>query len=115
MLQARLWSAEPRGVTITADTAAGTTTLRIAGELDLLTAPELNAALDEVTADVVLDLRGVTFVDSTGLAVLVAQRRARRARGAVLRIERPQADVVRAFALAGFAETLDALGPLART
>lgn len=103
-----------RGVTITAETATGTTTLRVAGELDLLTAPELNAALHRARADVLLDLRDVTFVDSTGLAVLVAHRRARRARGATLRVERPQPNVVRAFALAGFTETLDALGLLAR-
>ena len=100
-------------MTITADTAAGATRLRVAGELDLLTAPELNAALDATRSDVVLDLRDVTFIDSTGLAVLVAHRRARRARGLTLRVEGPQPNVVRAFALAGFGATLDALGLLA--
>ena len=98
-------------MTITADTATGTTWLRVAGELDLLTAPELNDALHAAGEDVVLDLRDLTFVDSTGLAVLVAHRRAR---GASLRIEVPQPSVVRAFVLAGFGETLDALGLLAR-
>ncbi len=99
-------------MTIHAETTAGTTTVRVAGELDLLTAPELNAALAEAPGDVVLDLRGVTFVDSAGLAVLVAQRRARRARGTRLRVERPRPNVVRAFALAGFGPALETLGLL---
>ncbi len=99
-------------MTIRAETTPGTTTLRVAGELDLLTAPELNAALAEAPGDVVLDLRGVTFVDSAGLAVLVAHRRARRVRGTQLRIERPRPTVVRAFAVAGFGATLETLGLL---
>jgi anti-anti-sigma factor len=97
-------------VTIHAETATGTTTLRVAGELDVLTAPVLNAALDDVPTDVVLDLRDVSFVDSTGLAVLVSQRRLRRAKGTTLRIERPRPNVVRAFALAGYGTALETLG-----
>ena len=100
-------------MTILAETATDTTTLRVAGELDLFTAPELNAALRDARGDVVLDLRDVTFVDSTGLAVLVAHRRTCRTRGSVLRIECPTSpNVLRAFALAGFGATLDALGLL---
>jgi anti-sigma B factor antagonist len=49
--------------------------LSAAGELDIGSAPILREALlkllaDEV-ADVVLDLSGITFVDSSGLAVLL--------------------------------------------
>ena len=95
-------------MTITVDTATGTTTtLRVAGELDLFTAPELNAALEDVREDVVLDLAEVTFVDSTGLAVLIAQRRATRARGILLRVRRPRPNVLRAFEVAGFGPALD--------
>ena len=50
--------------------------LSMAGELDVFTAPDLRAALREapVGADetLVLDLRGLTFLDSSGLAVILS-------------------------------------------
>jgi anti-sigma B factor antagonist len=49
-------------------------TLSVTGELDLATAPELRTALDELRAartDVVLDLSSLSYVDSSGLAILV--------------------------------------------
>ncbi len=49
------------------------------GEVDVATAPALRAAVDEALdrgpADVVVDLPGVTFIDSTGLGVLIGARR----------------------------------------
>ena len=49
--------------------------VRVVGEVDLATAPELQARLAELPADggtVIIDLSEVTFLDSTGLSVLVA-------------------------------------------
>jgi anti-sigma B factor antagonist len=61
---------------IRAVTEGPTTTLRVAGEVDLATADELSqaatAALESGTQTLVIDLAEVTFLDSTGLAVLVA-------------------------------------------
>jgi stage II sporulation protein AA (anti-sigma F factor antagonist) len=51
--------------------------LRVEGEVDLVTAPALAMALAEATAepgDVTVDLRQVTFMDSTGLRVLLETR-----------------------------------------
>lgn len=48
------------------------------GDLDIATAPRLAAALDELPGaarKVVVDLRGVTFVDSSGLRGLLLVRR----------------------------------------
>ena len=47
------------------------------GELDLATAPTLEAALDgvEIAERLVLDLCGLSFIDSTGLHLLVALHR----------------------------------------
>ena len=48
--------------------------VRVTGELDLATTEELNAQLSEILAAprrVVLDLGGVTFMDSSGLATIV--------------------------------------------
>ncbi|MCU1497926.1 MAG: anti-anti-sigma factor [Acidimicrobiales bacterium] len=50
-------------------------TLAIRGELDLLTAPLLATAVEEVIASdcskVVLDCAQLTYLDSTGIAVLI--------------------------------------------
>lgn len=49
--------------------------VRVVGEIDLATAPELRDRLAEIPSDagaVVIDLSEVTFLDSTGLSVLVA-------------------------------------------
>ena len=46
----------------------------VAGEIDMATGPEVREALTRQMAegrDVVLDLTGVTFLDSSGLAILV--------------------------------------------
>ena len=69
----------------------------VGGEVDLETSPQLGdhvlAALQDVSPHVVLDLTGVTFMDSTGLKVLLSiQRRADRAGGS--------------FALAGVGRTV---------
>ena len=77
----------------------GTTVLAVAGELDVAASPALSEKLNELIrsgeGDVIVDLKRVSFIDSTGLAVLLnALRRLTRARrrmsvvignGAVLR------------------------------
>lgn len=53
--------------------------IHVAGEVDIATAPELQAALDKLAAEgetcLVIDLDEVTFLDSAGLRVLVAAHR----------------------------------------
>ena len=53
----------------------GTTVLRLYGELDMAATPELRPVLHEVqhggSSDVVIDLRGLSFLDSMGLSVLM--------------------------------------------
>ncbi|HEX8121302.1 MAG TPA: STAS domain-containing protein [Solirubrobacteraceae bacterium] len=58
--------------------------LRVAGELDLVTAPALREAIERHEPGVVLDLSAVEFVDSTGLVLLMESTRDR---GVVLRRE----------------------------
>src|SRR5262245_17377713 len=55
----------------------GNLTVTLAGEIDLLTVPGLNAELAGAAADdsitkICVDLCGVTFTDSTGISSLVA-------------------------------------------
>jgi len=65
--------------------------LAVAGELDAFTAPKLRRALREAGVaageDLVLDLRGLRFMDSSGLAVvLAAHERAIRDGGEPMRL-----------------------------
>lgn len=71
-------------LTTTADHDARTHVL-VTGELDLVSAPELEHELRHIlldaTGDVVLDLREVTFIDSSGLRVVLVSSRDARAAG----------------------------------
>jgi anti-sigma B factor antagonist len=49
----------------------GAARLTLRGELDLATAARLEQALAQSGDDVLLDLRGLTFMDSTGVRVLL--------------------------------------------
>ena len=53
--------------------------LALSGELDVVSAPELELCLNEVMAEshdrVVLDLSGLAFVDSAGVSVLIKARK----------------------------------------
>lgn len=55
------------------------TVLRVHGELDLVTSPLIRRYVHDAVAagrhDVVLDLAGVLFCDSSGVGVLIASRR----------------------------------------
>jgi anti-sigma B factor antagonist len=62
---------------------AGTNVLAVEGELDLATAPRLKGPLMEVAGEtrnrVVIDMSGLTFIDSTALRLLVDANRQRSA------------------------------------
>ncbi len=59
--------------------------VRLSGEVDLAVVPELvidfEYALEQVSADVVVDVSEVDFIDSSGLAAMVRARRNAEARG----------------------------------
>lgn len=65
-------------------------TLRIAGTLDVNTAPELAPAIDKLVEDkrarVVVDLGGLDLIDSSGVAALVALYKRTRAHGGQLTV-----------------------------
>jgi anti-anti-sigma factor len=69
---------------ISAEEGDGQTRVVLAGELDIASAPEFEEGLQKIEAGapglLVLDLRKVEFIDSTGLrAVIAADERARTA------------------------------------
>lgn len=63
------------GLRITRRLQSGVTVLRLDGELDLASAPELSAAVRQAfggaTRPVVLDMAAVGFIDSTGVRTLL--------------------------------------------
>ena len=73
------------------------------GELDLETAETLRAALDGIgsTERLVVDLRGLSFMDSTGLQLLVALHQRAQRDGFQLTLVAPGAPVDRAIQLCG--------------
>lgn len=69
---------------------SGLAAVRLAGHLDLDSARELRRCVGETVGDgarnVVIDLAGVTFVDSSGLGALVGGLKCARQAGGELRI-----------------------------
>jgi anti-anti-sigma factor len=100
---------------IEAVTDGPTTTLRVAGEVDLATADELSraatAALQAGPDTLVIDLAAVTFLDSTGLAVLVAVTNQTTASGVRLTIRDPAPRVRNVIRITGLGEFLPIAPP----
>jgi anti-sigma B factor antagonist len=89
----------------------GQTRIALVGELDIASAPQFEEGLAELEEDspgvLVLDLRGVEFIDSTGLrAVIAADERARSA-GRRLVVVRGPAAVERVFSVTQLDQRLD--------
>jgi anti-anti-sigma factor len=84
--------------------------VEVQGEVDAATAPELLQTVELVhecdRRDVVIDLEGVTFIDSRGVASLVLARGLLEERCARLRIRNPRAFVAKVLDIAGVAEHL---------
>jgi anti-sigma B factor antagonist len=91
-------------LTIHTGTLTESCMLRLEGELDLSNANTLSGELARVAtgpvSTIVLDLGGLTFVDSTGISCLVQAARSYRDRPR-LRILRPSGEVGRVLALTG--------------
>ena len=79
----------------------------VAGEIDLRTSPELREALADAStvegSELVIDLTGVTFIDSSGISELLRASNA----GHRLTLRHPAASVRRLFALAGLDQVAD--------
>ena len=78
--------------------------VKLDGELDLATVPELDRHLAriEVTevSRVLIDLSGVTFMDSTGLTAFIAARNRLKGDDSIV-LTRPRPNVLRVFEITG--------------
>jgi anti-sigma B factor antagonist len=100
----------PFSVTVARDGEQAVVTVR--GELDLATAPELESALLPGLRDggsAVLDLRGLEFMDSTGVRVIVSAHLAAQEHGGNLALVRtvPDGPVARVLEISGLDAVLD--------
>ena len=86
----------------------------VEGELDMVAAPRLMTSIDELLAEggleVVVDLRALTFMDSSGLQALLHGHQQAQKAAAPFSLVRGNENVMRVFELSG----VDGLIPFAR-
>ena len=83
----------------------------IRGEIDIATSPALKATLAAgLGRDIEVDLSGVTFMDASGIGVLLAARRQAAEAGGSLTLRAPSAAVRRLTEVLGLDEVLPTVG-----
>lgn len=94
-----------------------TPVVTVVGEIDVATAPQLRERLHAVIArgepTVVLDLLGVTFLDSTALGVLVGALKRCRELGGELHIVVADARIMKIFDITGLTKVFPIVDSLA--
>ena len=90
----------------------GVTTLRVSGDLDLATAPELQEAGEGALADpgcktLRLNIADVGFIDSTGLGVLIGLRNEAESMAKRLVVDAPSVAASRLLELSGLATVFE--------
>lgn len=107
---ADLWRFDVRGLQVETRNGAVDVLLSVRGEVDLSTAPELEGALQRACpperGSLIVDLRAVTFLDSSGLALLLRHDGKVRVSGRRLIVVKGPPFVQRAFELTGVSERL---------
>jgi anti-anti-sigma factor len=80
----------------------------VSGELDIASAPELEQALDQIRPDVtklvIVDLRALEFMDSTGLSIIVRAHQRLSEDGCELTLIKGPPQVQRLLDLTGVAD-----------
>ena len=86
----------------------GGTLVRVSGELDLATTPELEKALSEtdLVSPLVVDLTGCSFLDSSAVRVLLTTARHAQDAGGGASVVAPDPGIRRALEIAGVATIL---------
>lgn len=84
-----------------------------AGDLDVSTSPRLLQTIEELLAEgrsrITLDLRAVTFIDSSGLGALVKAHK-RASSSAQLSVVRPRPHIYRAMEISGILKVIQVEG-----
>jgi anti-sigma B factor antagonist len=102
----------PGALQVSAESAGGTIVLTATGEVDMVTAPQLEdaarRAIEDGPAALVLDLGGVSFLSSAGLSVLVRTHKVAKesGHGTEFRIVATSAATLRPMQLMGLGDDL---------
>ena len=87
------------------------TVVSLGGEIDVYTAPFVRERLDEAVHEgrinLIVDLTGVRFLDSTGLGVLVGRLKLTRSLGGSLRLVGTDDRVLKVFSITGLDKVFD--------
>ena len=84
----------------------GATEIGVDGELDLSVADRLQNAIDEVgPGTTLIDLRYCTFIDSTGIAVILRAHRQREKEDGLLVVHSPSSSVQRVLTVTGLTDS----------
>ena len=86
----------------------GKVTLAVSGRLDTATAPELEAALDDLpenTRDLVLDFKGLAYISSAGLRVILKAQKAMNTKGS-MKLTGVCDSIMEVFDITGFLDIL---------
>jgi anti-sigma B factor antagonist len=84
------------------------TTIRLAGRLDTITAPDLDKTINEDikgTKNLVIDLKDIEYVSSAGLRVILAAQKKMNKVGA-MKVTNVCQEVMEVFELTGFTDIL---------
>ncbi|MER0443662.1 STAS domain-containing protein [Streptomyces sp. Edi4] len=101
---------QPEQLAVVATDAGGIRVLTVAGEIDYHTGDTLHRALGTTGAGdarVVLDLHQVTFMDSSGINILITAHHALTEAGGWLRLAAPAEAVLRTISLVGVDTFID--------
>ena len=85
------------------------TVIKIVGRLDTITAPELDRTINEDISDVknlVLDIKGLEYISSAGLRVLLGAQKKMQKIGA-MKLINVCAEVMEVFEMTGFSDILE--------
>ena len=85
---------------------SGFVTAYLSGELDHHSAGDFKQQLDDVIRDIgdsdlVLDLKNLTFMDSSGLGVLLGRYKKLKSRGGSMYLKNPNSQVEKVFNVSG--------------
>ena len=95
-------------MTIEIKTNADATTIAVVGRLDTTTAPMLDKTINEDIQDaknLILDIKGVTYISSAGLRVLLSAQKKMMKIGS-MKVMNVCPEVMEVFEMTGFADIL---------
>lgn len=99
---------------LTHDRRKGTITVQLSGELDHNTAAQIREELDELIEDpqisrLVFDLSGLSFMDSSGIGMMIGRYKTMMKRGGSIAVRAGNSQVDRLMELSGLYQIIEKL------